>query len=143
QRRRVRPGGRPVAEVAAQGRPERPSAVRRRRLRPLRLPRLGRGAEEPRLNAPDPDGGDPRAIISAPSDPGTKITVRVESCGQSLLPGALSLSPRTSSASSRRPRARSTEARLDRKSTRLNSSHVKISYAVFCLKKKNNRHSRR
>src|SRR5690606_40948221 len=27
-------------------------------------------------------------------------------------------------------------AALDRKSTRLNSSHVKISYAVFCLKKK-------
>src|SRR5690606_41745611 len=28
------------------------------------------------------------------------------------------------------------ELSLDRKSTRLNSSHVKISYAVFCLKKK-------
>src|SRR5699024_12412003 len=28
--------------------------------------------------------------------------------------------------------------RTDRKSTRLNSSHVSISYAVFCLKKKNN-----
>src|SRR5690606_40494558 len=28
----------------------------------------------------------------------------------------------------------------DRKSTRLNSSHVKISYAVFCLKKKNTEH---
>src|SRR5207253_11204175 len=27
-------------------------------------------------------------------------------------------------------------ARVDRKSTRLNSSHVAISYAVFCLKKK-------
>src|SRR5690606_40211138 len=27
--------------------------------------------------------------------------------------------------------------KVDRKSTRLNSSHVKISYAVFCLKKKN------
>src|SRR2546430_13596962 len=27
-------------------------------------------------------------------------------------------------------------ARLDRKSTRLNSSHSQISYAVFCLKKK-------
>src|SRR5690625_6277367 len=27
-------------------------------------------------------------------------------------------------------------SRLDRKSTRLNSSHVAISYAVFCLKKK-------
>src|SRR5690606_40103726 len=30
---------------------------------------------------------------------------------------------------------RTTEMSLDRKSTRLNSSHVKISYAVFCLKK--------
>src|SRR5690349_23752009 len=28
------------------------------------------------------------------------------------------------------------ENRIDRKSTRLNSSHVEISYAVFCLKKK-------
>src|SRR5207253_10918316 len=28
---------------------------------------------------------------------------------------------------------------VDRKSTRLNSSHVAISYAVFCLKKKNER----
>src|SRR3712207_7975066 len=27
---------------------------------------------------------------------------------------------------------------VDRKSTRLNSSHANISYAVFCLKKKNN-----
>src|SRR5215813_5805166 len=31
----------------------------------------------------------------------------------------------------------------DRKSTRLNSSHVRISYAVFCLKKKNYRRSHR
>src|SRR5256885_11508296 len=29
------------------------------------------------------------------------------------------------------------ESGLDRKSTRLNSSHLVISYAVFCLKKKN------
>src|SRR5690606_40567691 len=29
------------------------------------------------------------------------------------------------------------DSKEDRKSTRLNSSHVKISYAVFCLKKKN------
>src|SRR3712207_8381964 len=28
---------------------------------------------------------------------------------------------------------------IDRKSTRLNSSHANISYAVFCLKKKNNK----
>src|SRR5690606_41954497 len=53
--------------------------------------------------------------------------------------------------SSRRPRSPSAQVRTagpasrpasppgsaeDRKSTRLNSSHVKISYAVFCLKKK-------
>src|SRR5690606_39712439 len=45
--------------------------------------------------------------------------------------------------SPRLPRARAPgvapsvpESGLDRKSTRLNSSHVKISYAVFCLKKK-------
>src|SRR5699024_12166773 len=30
---------------------------------------------------------------------------------------------------------KSTETNVDRKSTRLNSSHVSISYAVFCLKK--------
>src|SRR5258705_2515681 len=35
----------------------------------------------------------------------------------------------------RRPR------RVDRKSTRLNSSHLGISYAVFCLKKKKKRHT--
>src|SRR5689334_23814654 len=34
-----------------------------------------------------------------------------------------------------------TEESLDRKSTRLNSSHSSISYAVFCLKKKNQRDS--
>src|SRR6266496_4337155 len=38
----------------------------------------------------------------------------------------------------RQPRFRITVAcGADRKSTRLNSSHVEISYAVFCLKKKN------
>src|SRR5690606_41605003 len=36
----------------------------------------------------------------------------------------------------------STAVMLDRKSTRLNSSHVKISYAVFCLKKKTKKKKR-
>src|SRR5438067_9212149 len=35
------------------------------------------------------------------------------------------------------------DAITDRKSTRLNSSHVSISYAVFCLKKKNTGHALR
>src|SRR5258705_8245838 len=38
----------------------------------------------------------------------------------------------------RRPIAERTVLPLDRKSTRLNSSHLGISYAVFCLKKKQN-----
>src|SRR5215813_5132524 len=37
-----------------------------------------------------------------------------------------------------RPRLR---RRRDRKSTRLNSSHVRISYAVFCLKKKTSQYN--
>src|SRR3712207_7280204 len=41
------------------------------------------------------------------------------------------------------PGDRSGRAREDRKSTRLNSSHANISYAVFCLKKKRNELSRR
>src|SRR5688500_19882165 len=36
------------------------------------------------------------------------------------------------------PRQRCAVNVADRKSTRLNSSHLVISYAVFCLKKKNN-----
>src|SRR3712207_8208223 len=39
----------------------------------------------------------------------------------------------------RRPIARVQQQERDRKSTRLNSSHANISYAVFCLKKKKKR----
>src|SRR5438874_8018187 len=38
--------------------------------------------------------------------------------------------------------ARSSRGAEDRKSTRLNSSHVETSYAVFCLKKKSRARSR-
>src|SRR5256885_3694295 len=40
---------------------------------------------------------------------------------------------------SRRSASAKTSSRSDRKSTRLNSSHLVISYAVFCLKKKKNK----
>src|SRR5436305_9639117 len=50
-------------------------------------------------------------------------------------PGAVSANPSVrSDFRGRRGQCRRTEG--DRKSTRLNSSHVRISYAVFCLKKK-------
>src|SRR2546422_4978800 len=51
--------------------------------------------------------------------------------GQEDIPGGAQLD----SSYRRRPATRS-ELELDRKSTRLNSSHGYISYAVFCLKKK-------
>src|SRR5690606_40803847 len=44
---------------------------------------------------------------------------------------------RVTSAGTARLAARGHPTSEDRKSTRLNSSHVKTSYAVFCLKKKN------
>src|SRR5690606_41649327 len=55
-----------------------------------------------------------------------------------LLPGQ-KMVPQTQNNNGRFP-ARDTP---DRKSTRLNSSHVKISYAVFCLKKKRKKEPRR
>src|SRR5437588_1119498 len=49
-------------------------------------------------------------------------------------------SRRTSPAKLLASRLRYTNPRKDRKSTRLNSSHTVISYAVFCLKKKKKKH---
>src|SRR5207249_5357345 len=52
------------------------------------------------------------------------------------LSGPSSGLPRASSAIASTPPRRRIGLQGDRKSTRLNSSHVSISYAVFCLKKK-------
>src|SRR5207249_11635349 len=54
-----------------------------------------------------------------------------------VLTHGLLVSPRSTARFARRPAKRAVERGLDRKSTRLNSRHVSISYAVFCLKKKN------
>src|SRR5437773_8395476 len=58
-------------------------------------------------------------------------------------PASLSDSPSTFPAQIHRtPRhKRDAPPPIDRKSTRLNSSHITISYAVFCLKKKNTLHA--
>src|SRR5207249_11942121 len=47
------------------------------------------------------------------------------------------MAPFSCSATSCNASALGSDVMTDRKSTRLNSSHVSISYAVFCLKKKN------
>src|SRR3712207_9215367 len=56
---------------------------------------------------------------------------RHPTCPLSALKGARGRARRSSYMGGRRRKGRS-----DRKSTRLNSSHANISYAVFCLKKK-------
>src|SRR5438309_8479143 len=60
------------------------------------------------------------------SDPGTDAILLVSKPPAEEVARALLGTPRSARATS------------DRKSTRLNSSHSSISYAVFCLKKKNN-----
>src|SRR2546421_1981584 len=66
----------------------------------------------------------PLNVIAGPPAPAIpeleRLGVRRASLGPRVIQAALGL------------------GRRDRKSTRLNSSHDQISYAVFCLKKKNN-----
>src|SRR5690606_41669635 len=58
-------------------------------------------------------------VLAATDDPETNAAVSAEADSQQVFC------------------VRADDGTQDRKSTRLNSSHVKISYAVFCLKKKN------
>src|SRR4051794_41723563 len=76
----------------------------------------------------------PRVLLSFP----TRRSSDLSSPVTDHEPGGLRRrTPRTSATYAvREPLARHT-SRIDRKSTRLNSSHPSISYAVFCLKKKN------
>src|SRR5690625_5824603 len=66
----------------------------------------------------------------------SQLTEATPARGATLAPAATPARrlPRPRHRLSERPRQRRTWR--DRKSTRLNSSHVAISYAVFCLKKK-------
>src|SRR5208282_6926429 len=56
---------------------------------------------------------------------------------------ALPISGRASWLNTAKPMKYPSAPPADRKSTRLNSSHGSISYAVFCLKKKKKRHNPR
>src|SRR3712207_8444921 len=69
---------------------------------------------------------DADALLTAPVD-------LVRSTGTTTFTGAL----RSLAERSINPLVEGDRLQADRKSTRLNSSHANISYAVFCLKKKN------
>src|SRR5256885_6652710 len=71
----------------------------------------------------DPTAGEP-GLEESPKDPNLPISYLYEMSLEKGAPGLL-LGPGPSG-----------ESAKDRKSTRLNSSHLVISYAVFCLKKK-------
>src|SRR5438270_5526866 len=58
-------------------------------------------------------------------------------CSLRPIPSIVRACPPTTAADLSAYRAYLRRVLLDRKSTRLNSSHSQISYAVFCLKKKN------
>src|SRR5207302_9868523 len=100
---------------------------RRVRLRPGRLGLMsGGGGGRPRGS--DVAGPSERARHEGPGPRRCRRTGRPTRGRASTAPGR-----------SRRRTPAVPAAARDRKSTRLNSSHVKISYAVFCLKKKKKR----
>src|SRR5690606_41235119 len=88
--------------------------------------------------------GDPRHLYSFPtrrsSDlPRWLVSLVQRRASTRLFLGKCQMPPSHKSGPTPRLPHRSQRTNLrskDRKSTRLNSSHVKISYAVFCLKKK-------
>src|SRR5205814_4657576 len=66
------------------------------------------------------------SFVAAAQSQFVSITIKCENSASKLFGSSLSASFRADAA----------DATRDRKSTRLNSSHLGISYAVFCLKKK-------
>src|SRR6266498_5661577 len=85
---------------------------------------------EPRHRGRVPAQGTHAAVVVAPTVRGAQSARRA-----AALSRRAALAPR---AALRQRLSAPGAARQDRKSTRLNSSHVRISYAVFCLKKKKN-----
>src|SRR5690606_41474437 len=88
-------------------------------------------------------------LPSFPTRRSSDLSPCCRSAATSTCPAWRRRSPRTAGSSTRtrawprRAWARSSGSSSDRKSTRLNSSHVKISYAVFCLKKKKKKKRKR
>src|SRR2546430_11266988 len=78
------------------------------------------------------------AIANGPGGPASQLRVGADLLGPAPAQRARdrcgAVCDKAAGPPARRPRG---PEKADRKSTRLNSSHSQISYAVFCLKKKN------
>src|SRR2546430_5517036 len=106
-----------------------------------RRPRLQLRVEGPQeLHPPDPERDLPR-LLRPFRHPGAKLRHRERrpQLEAPPRPDPVARLDLLASLPQRRPQRVEVEKELDRKSTRLNSSHSQISYAVFCLKKKNHR----
>src|SRR5688572_32502241 len=84
--------------------------------------------------------GDPRDLHSFPTRRSSDLIALDHACfgrfeSRNRAASTTASATTTSSATTTTRRSRCTQL-VDRKSTRLNSSHSQISYAVFCLKKK-------
>src|SRR5690625_7254524 len=78
----------------------------------------------------------PLHLHSFPTRRSSDLTSAATTCPPTWWPTSVA-SPRRPPRRRASPSRRCRRSSRDRKSTRLNSSHVAISYAVFCLKKKN------
>src|SRR5699024_12772971 len=80
---------------------------------------------------------------TSPSIPSVKFTALEKPTNQKIANSVYNTNPKCNSCPNNAKDngsfscTKTNTKRRDRKSTRLNSSHVSISYAVFCLKKKN------
>src|SRR5690606_41241945 len=81
------------------------------------------------------DGAAKPAEAPTPARPGGRTATRPSTTRSATRPAPTAPAEK-SEAATPAPAPAPAPAEKDRKSTRLNSSHVKISYAVFCLKKK-------
>src|SRR5207249_9400537 len=105
---------------------------------------LIQGSPAPRVlhSFPTRRSSDLRPLIFHFPEPGVRYTRatptlrRPTACQRSSGVIAALIGPPPSRAARAAGRRAGARDRQDRKSTRLNSSHVSISYAVFCLKKK-------
>src|SRR5690606_13899986 len=86
--------------------------------------RLGRTHAEVEVEVADAAFGAEQQVVGVVVDEGVAVTQGGEAVGEEVRHVRIVAG------------IREADRRVDRKSTRLNSSHVKISYAVFCLKKK-------
>src|SRR5439155_12770835 len=75
-----------------------------------------------------------RERLLQPGPAALALPALLDALGRGAVLSCLAFDP--SARAALRRRAPAARARRDRKSTRLNSSHVAISYAVFCFKKK-------